>query len=363
MQMYPEGGTKEDADIEILCEAGEDYVEDEDPFARSLDEEEPPEPNDDFFRLSRRAIRLRGRSYQFMKPPYMNYPGQTAAKKKLKEAYSKGEFLMLYGHSGSGKSTLLSQFCSQFPNYIHLIDEFSSISPARMIQRMGECINLPLKQRKCDLEVLISALMNNSRTMFLFDNVDLDSSGACEKLNILCRIYKKTHIPICICGVNYLYKTLYDDKYYDRCCSAITQLDFHKLKTMTRNDAANYLCKVQSVERVRFSFPAREMLIKLALMERIGCTHAFTTVIGRAVTISRALYYDSEGHSFPDEAACLLLEDPDEEGESGAKRYLTLPPTPEVIPIGEGLVIDTMDNYKSMLREESKRMGGRESCS
>ena len=75
----------------------------------------------------------------------MNFDDHFRAKQKLKEAYTQREFLLLYGYSGCGKTTILTQFAEKYSNYIFLLRDFDSLSPAQMLVDMGECINMPIK--------------------------------------------------------------------------------------------------------------------------------------------------------------------------------------------------------------------------
>lgn len=69
----------------------------------------------------------------------MNFDDHIRTKRKLREAYSQHEFLMLYGYSGCGKTTVLTQFHEKYPDFVHLIPDFTSLSPAQMLVKMGDC--------------------------------------------------------------------------------------------------------------------------------------------------------------------------------------------------------------------------------
>ena len=60
--------------------------------------------NDTFFAAARDVITVDGMEYSFLKPPYMNFDDHVRTKRKLREAYSQHEFLLLYGYSGCGKT-------------------------------------------------------------------------------------------------------------------------------------------------------------------------------------------------------------------------------------------------------------------
>jgi hypothetical protein len=89
------------------------------------------------FEAARNAVTVDGMDFSFLKPPYMNFDDHVRTKRKLREAYSQHEFLLLYGYSGCGKTTVLTQFHEKYPDYVHLITDFTSLSPAQMIVRMG----------------------------------------------------------------------------------------------------------------------------------------------------------------------------------------------------------------------------------
>ena len=68
-----------------------------------------------------------------------------------------------------GKSTVLTQFHERFPDYIHLITDFTSLSPANLIVKMGEFIGLPLKLRSSEIFTLQDRLRSMSGVMYLMD--------------------------------------------------------------------------------------------------------------------------------------------------------------------------------------------------
>ena len=67
-----------------------------------------------------------------------------------------------------------------------------------------------------------------------------------------------------------LFRVLYDTRHYDRYCSLITRLDEHEMQDMRREDAGNYLNMVAEKERLRFTYPAQQALIRVALCTNIG---------------------------------------------------------------------------------------------
>ena len=108
----------------------------------------------------------------------------------------------------------------------------------------------------------------------------------------------ETHVPIRICGVPRLYFHLYDSRQYNKYCSLITRLDEHEMRDVRREDAGNYLNIIAGKEALRFTYPAQQALIRIALSTTTGGIHAFTTIIGRCITLARVMYYKAPGFSF-----------------------------------------------------------------
>lgn len=125
--------------------------------------------NDTYFAAARNSINVDGMDYSFLKPAYMNFDDQIKTKKKLREAFDQREFLLLYGYSGCGKTTILEQFAERYPNYVRLIKDFAYLPPMDLIVEMGKSINIPLKQRKSEIQTLINALKFHPGIIFLFD--------------------------------------------------------------------------------------------------------------------------------------------------------------------------------------------------
>ena len=330
----------------------------QDPFDEPL---EPPESverlilNDTYFAAARNAITVDGMAYSFLKPPYMNFEDQIRAKQKLKEAYTQQEFLLLYGYSGCGKTTVLSQFAEKYSSYIYLIRDFDALSPAQLLVEMGECINLPVKLRKSEMNNLKRQLKSLQGVMFLFDEVTAESASSFTKLEMLRKIHDETGIPIVICGVPLLHKTIYDSSRFDYYCSLISRLDEHEMHGMRRRDAGNYIELVAHEENVQFTYPAQQALISTALNSGIGGINAFTTVIGRCITLARVQYYNSEGRSIPDKTKCIRTEIPGDVAYPGAKLILTLPTTPDPIQISEQMVSEMQGEYKSHFPKMSEK--------
>ena len=289
-------------------------------------------------------ITVDGMEYSFLKPPYMNFEDHIVTKRKLREAYTQHELLLMYGYSGCGKTTILTQFAEKNPNYVFLIKDFDSLSPAQMLIKMGEAINVPLKMRKGEIDVLKEKLKNIKGRMFLFDEV---TAGSITKLEMLRKIWDETRTPIVLCGTPRLHHGIYDSDKFDLYCSLISRMDEHELHGMRRQDAGEYIQMVAEKENLKFTYPAQQALITTALNINIGGINAFTTVIGRCITLARANYYTAPGHSIPDNAKCVRSEVPDESAYPGAKLVLTLPVTPEPIQITEQMVDQMQAEYKS----------------
>lgn len=320
-----------------------------DPFDEPLEPQESDRLilNDTYFAAARSAITVDGMDYSFLKPPYMLFDDQEQAKRKLKEAYTQRELLLLYGYSGCGKTTILTQFAEKYSNYIFLIKDFDSLSPAQMLVEMGECINMPIKLRKNETHHLKRQIEALQGVMFLFDEVTATSYSSFTKMEMLRRIYDETHVPIVLCGTPLLQKTIYASNRFDHYCSLISRMDEHEMHGMTRNNAGDYIEMVAGKENVQFAYPAREALITTATNKNIGGINAFTTIIGRCITLARVQYYNSPGRSIPDKTKCIRTEIPGDHAYPGAKLILTLPTTPEPIHISEQMVRDMQSEYKS----------------
>lgn len=94
-------------------------------------------------------------------------------------------------------------------------------------------------------------------------------------------------------------------------------------------------------EDLRFTYPAQQALIRVALSTTTGGIHAFTTIIGRSITLARVMHYKAPGHTFPDNAQCVRPAVPGGKAYPGAELILTPPATPESALIDEGKVNKT----------------------
>lgn len=150
-----------------------------------------------------------------------------------------------------------------------------------------------------------------------------------------------------ICSAPHLYKVLYSSRNYSRYCFVVFPLDDHEMKGMRREDAGNYLNMVAATENLKFTYIAQQALIHIALSTNMGGIHAFTTIIGRCITVAHAKYYTAPGRSFPDHTRCIRTAIPEEKAYPGAKLILTPPVTPEPILIDERLVEGLLGEYKS----------------
>lgn len=299
-----------------------------------------------YYEAARQYVTVDGMDYSFEKPRYMLYDDQARAKRKLKEAYSQKEFLFTYGFSGSGKTTMLEQFSERYPNFVHLHTDFSNLSPAGMLVWMGQCIGLPLKQRTSEIFTLEEHLRNRNGVMYLFDEVTADTKGARLKIDNLRKIHMATGVPIVIYGTFKLYNALFSPKYEEDNCSVISRLDVLQMHGMQRQDAGKYLEMLAREESLRFTYPAQQALISMALNQSIGALHAFTTVIARCITYARVYYYKQPGRAFPDKSKCIRPVVKNGASYPGAELMLTPPATPEPVLIDERLVSESLNNYK-----------------
>lgn len=128
----------------------------------------------------------------------------------------------------------------------------------------------------------------------------------------------------------------------------------HEMQGMRREDAGNYLNMVAEKENLRFTYPAQQALIRVALSTTTGGIHTFTTIIGRCITLARVMYYKAPGRSFPANARCILYPScrfypavPEGKAYPGAELILTPPATPEPVLIDEGMVNNMLNEYKS----------------
>ena len=321
-----------------------------DPFDEPLEitrSEERLILNDTYFAAARDVITVDGMDYSFLKPPYMNFEDHLQTKRKLKEAYTQRELLLMYGYSGSGKTTILTQFAEKYSNYVFLIKDFDSLSPAQMLVEMGEVMNIPIKLRTNEINTVKKQLAAIPGLMFLFDEVTANTNTSINKLEMLRRIHDEAHVPIVLCGTPYLHRCIYSSNRFDQFCSLISRMDEHELHGMRRQDAGEYIQMVAEKENLKFTYPAQQALISTALNIGIGGINAFTTIIGRCITLARVHYYTAPGRSIPDNAKCVRSEVPDHAAYPGAKLVMTLPTTPEPVQITEQMVSQMQAEYKS----------------
>ena len=114
-----------------------------------------------------------------------------------------------------------------------------------------------------------------------------------------------------------------------------------------------YLNLVADRENLKFSYTAQQALIRVALCTTMGGIHAFTTIIGRCITLARVQYYKAPGRSFPDHAACVRPAVPEGKQYPGAELILTLPITPDPVLIDEFMVTNMLAEYKSHFPKDS----------
>ena len=109
---------------------------------------------------------------------------------------------------------------------------------------------------------------------------------------------------------------------------------------------------VAEKENLRFTYPAQQALIRVALSTTTGGIHAFTTIIGRCITLARVMYYKTPGHIFPGHAQCVRPAVPVGKAYPGAELILTPPATPEPVLIDEGMANSLLCKYKSHFPKE-----------
>ena len=165
--------------------------------------------------------------------------------------------------------------------------------------------------------------------------------------HIIQKINLEAGVPICICGVPYLYKKIHDECNYDKYCSIRSHLDECEMKGIQRKDAGNYLNMLAKTENIKFSYIAQQRLIDIALNPKVGGIHAFTTIIGRYITVARVKYYTSPGRSFPDHTQRIRPAIPGAKIYPNSELILTPPATPTPILIDEGLIEGLLGEYKS----------------
>lgn len=88
----------------------------------------------------------------------MLFEDQLQTKRKLREAYTQHEFLLLYGYSGCGKFSILSQFADRHPDYIQYFPNFASMSTVALIHEIRNRSSPLLKQRFSEPKSLSDAL-------------------------------------------------------------------------------------------------------------------------------------------------------------------------------------------------------------
>lgn len=98
--------------------------------------------------------------------------------------------------------------------------------------------------------------------------------------------------------------------------------------------------------------PQQQALIRVALCTNMGGIHAFTTIIGRCITLSRVMYYKVPGRTFPDNTRCICPAVPEGKACPGAELILTPPATSKPVLIDEGMVNNILSEYKSHFPKE-----------
>ena len=307
-----------------------------DPFAEPLGKQQPLDLKDKYFEEARGSVAIGEYFYEFFKPPYMPFDDQNTAKRKLKEAFTQRELCLLYGYSGCGKTTILTQFAEAYPSFIYLIKDFDVLTPSKMVVEMAECIGLPVQHQLNEVKRLKQQISSMDGIMFLFDEVTAHTKNAFKKIEVLRRIHDETGVPIVLCGTTLLWKSIYAGPLVEFYSSLISRMDEHEMHGMKTENARAYLDFISKMENVSFSGPAKQALIATALNTAIGGINAFTTVLGRCITVARANYYSKPGHEIQDAVV-----------DTGSKVRKTPPRTPEPVFISEFMVSDMQTEYKS----------------
>lgn len=116
---------------------------------------------------------------------------------------------------------------------------------------------------------------------------------------------------------------------------------------MKRADAGAYIEMVAKKECVQFTYMAQQALITTAMNKGIGGINAFTTIIGRCITLARVHYYNTPGRSIPQKSKCVRTEVPEGKSYPGARLIITLPATPDPVLINEQMVSEMQSEYKA----------------
>lgn len=116
---------------------------------------------------------------------------------------------------------------------------------------------------------------------------------------------------------------------------------------MRQEDTGKYLNMVTKKETLRFTYPAQQTLIRIALSKNAGEIHAFTTIIGRCITLARVIYYKAPDRSFPDNSHCVRPTVPEGNTYPGAELIFTPPATPQPVLLDAGMVSNMLNEYKS----------------
>ncbi len=319
-------------------------------------DEDTLEMSDEHIAEAPSPIIIEDKSFEFIKPPYMLFDDQAQAKRKLREAFTQGEYLLLFGYSGCGKTTVLKQFAEKYSDYVLYFSDFASYGATHMIYKIGQSINLPLKMRLSEILALEDALRHNRNLMLIFDEVDMDNKKiTLQKLEILRKLNDHTGIPICICGTQKLYVGLHNDSHYEDYCSILTRLDEHEMKGMRSADASGYLDMMMKKENVAFTWQARQALVPIALNKKLDGISSFTKMIGRAITHARAAYYTSDGRCIPEQAKCFHPSIREGTAYPGVSATYTLPITQDRIVIDEYLISTLLADFKAQCKPIKKK--------
>ena len=298
--------------------------------------------------------------FQPVRPPYMNFPDQLAAKEALRGAYMDNSFLLLYGYAGSGKTTICQQMAMKMPDNVFYFDQCSQSSPSALLGRVADKMGLSIKQRVSEIAPVVSALRLVSRKMLIFDDIVLDNDIATfQRIDMIKSLHEATNHPVVICGTNALYQRLYDDRWIDKYDHIRSRLITQEMKGMKAKDGYAYLQMMQEKENICFSINARQALVRVATNPKLAGIRKFTLIIGRITSTARADYYRSHGGSLPETAKCIeQIMAPGKTEPVPAFIYI-LPVTPEPLEIAEDIVLEEIEKCIGSVPKTNGRKKGK----
>ncbi|GHU79646.1 hypothetical protein AGMMS49992_31860 [Clostridia bacterium] len=287
--------------------------------------------------------------YLYMTPPYMPFDEQDAVVLRLNEAFVQHEFLLVHGYSGCGKTrTVVGRFAPDYPETVLVFDFFGYSTGTSLVVEIGDRFGMKLKQRATEINVLCERLKAHPYIMMIFDEVNatrITKRNLLEKLEILRRIYMSCDVSIVICGNSTISNELFNPMNADEYSSILSRLDDRKMTGMRSIDAEQYFSMLANIENARFTHDAKEALIKIATNPSASGIKGFVTIISRCITLSRVLYYKKKNINVNETTRV----------DDNAKRpvgntIITLPATPEMLTIDEGMVYNHMSHKSTFYK-------------